>query len=56
MHIPKPGRGLSKQLLSNFQVDNSCNRKHVEAKSKNGVAYKKFVLIRRPMFNLFLTF
>ena len=34
MHIPKAESGLSKQLLSNFQADNSCDRKLVEAKTK----------------------
>ena len=34
MHIPKVESGLSKQLLSNFQADNSCNRKQVEAEVK----------------------
>ena len=34
---------LSKQLLGNFQVENSCDCKWLEAEVKNGVAYKKRV-------------
>lgn len=34
MHIPKVESGLSKPLLSNFQADNSCNRKQFEAEVK----------------------
>ena len=41
MHTPKAESRLSKQLLSNFQADNSCDHKQVEAEVKNGVAYKK---------------
>ena len=56
MHIPKTESGLSKQLLSNFQADNSCNCKQVETKQKNGVAYKKRCADQKAMNNLFLTF
>ena len=41
MHIPKAESGLSKQLLSNFQADNSCDRKLVEAKTKMMLLIKK---------------
>ena len=34
-------RGLSKQLLCNFQTENSCDRKQLNTEVKNGVAYKK---------------
>ena len=40
---PKAKNGLSKQLLCNFQVENWCDRKQVEAEAKNGVTYKKDV-------------
>ena len=40
MLIPKAESGLSKQLLGNFQDDNSHDHKQVEAEAKNGVAYK----------------
>ena len=39
MHFLKAESGLSKQLLSNFQADNPCDRKQVEAKVKNQKAY-----------------
>ena len=35
--------GLSKQLLSNFQSENYCDRKQLRDKGKNEVAYKKNV-------------
>ena len=53
MHIPKTESGLSKQLLSNFPADNSYINKQVEARVKDGVAYKNVVLIK---FSFFLTF
>ena len=34
-------RGLSKQLLCNFQTESSCDRKELNTEVKNGVAYKK---------------
>ena len=40
---PKVEIGLSKLILCNFQVDNSCDRKQLKAEVKNGVAYKKRV-------------
>ena len=52
----RPKVELSKQLLSNFQAENSCVHKQLEPQVKNGVAYKKIVQIRKPMFNLSLTF
>ena len=39
----KPESGLSKQLLCNLQVENSCDRKQLETEVKNRVAYKKYV-------------
>ena len=41
MHIPKAESGLRKQLLSNFQADNSCYRKQVEAEAKIELLLKK---------------
>ena len=32
---------MSKQILCNFQADNSCDRKHFKTEVKNGVAFKK---------------
>ena len=40
-HISKAESRLSKQLLSNFQGDNSCDLNQVEAEVKDGAAYKK---------------
>ena len=40
---PKAESGLSKQLLNNFQAENSCDCKQLEAEVKNRVAYKKNV-------------
>ena len=34
-------KGLSKQLLNNFQVYNLCNRKQLKTEVKNRDAYKK---------------
>ena len=47
MHIPDAKSRLRKQLLSNFQDDNSCDRKHVKAAVNNRVAYKKCRTILR---------
>ena len=52
----RPKVELSKQLLSNFPAENSCVHKQLEPQVKNGVGYKKIVQIRKPMFNLSLTF
>ena len=41
MHKPKVESGLSKQMLSNFQADNSCNCKKVEAQVNIWVVHKK---------------
>ena len=41
MYISKAKSGLSKQLLSNFEADNSCDRKLVEAKTKMMLLIKK---------------
>ena len=35
--------GLNKQLLGNYQTENLCNSKQLEAEVKNGVAYKNNV-------------
>ena len=37
----KAKNGLSKQLLSNFQAENSYGRKQLEPEVKNRVAYIK---------------
>ena len=42
---PKDESGLSKQLISNFQTENSCELEQLEAWVKNGVAYKKCVYL-----------
>ena len=39
----KAESGLSKQLLSNFRDENSCDHNQLEAEVKNRVAYKKGV-------------
>ena len=49
-------KGRKWNWVSNFQAENSCVHKQLEPEIKNGVAYKKIVLIRKPMFNLSLTF
>ena len=54
MHIPKTESGLSKHLLSKFQVDKSCNRKQVQAELKKKLLVKKVAMIRKLIFNLFL--
>ena len=38
---PKAESGLSKQLLCNFQAENKCDRRQLEAEVKIGVACKK---------------
>ena len=35
--------GLSKQLLNNFQIENSCDRKQLKTEVKNEDSYKKIV-------------
>ena len=40
---PEFKSGLSKQLLGNFQTDNSCDHEVFDAEVKNGVAYTKNV-------------
>ena len=40
---PKAESGLGKQILSNFQTKNLCDRKQLEVEVKNGIAYKKCV-------------
>ena len=40
----KPESGLSKQLLCNLQIENSCDRKQLETEVKNRVAYKKICI------------
>ena len=42
---PKAESGLSNQLLSNFQAENSCDREQLEYEVKNGVAYEKNMLV-----------
>ena len=41
---PKTESELSKQLLCNFQTENLCDLKQLEAEVKNGVTYKKTCL------------
>ena len=36
---PKAESGSSKQLPSNFQAENSCDRRQLEAEVETGVAY-----------------
>ena len=42
----KTGSRSSKQLLSNFQAENSCDRKQLKTEIKNGVAYNKYLHLR----------
>ena len=39
MHIPKAESGSSKQIVSNFQADNSCDCKQVNVEGKNAFAH-----------------
>ena len=41
MHIPKTESGLSKHLLSKFQVDKLCSRKQVQAELKRKLLVKR---------------
>ena len=42
---PKAERGFSKQLLSNFQAENSYDHRQLDAEVKNGNALKKIVVL-----------
>lgn len=40
---------LSKQLPSIFQVENACDSKQLKTEVKNGIAYNKYLYLRKSL-------